>query len=214
MKSPPPPRKRARQIRSIRSENAIVAAAEAVLAREGWFALTMNAVATEADVSVGGIYRQFPSKEDLLRVIKDAVLGRGDETYQEMMTQKPKSLSAAIDRYLDGRIAWLREHGLIFRRILQAPMVDPANGERARRSFELGLRAFRYLVGGFRSEMGHKDPELAIETAYFLANAALTRRVQSFPTDVIVEHIDWGVLREELKTVLLNYLRNDRPQRR
>src|SRR5262245_22594239 len=71
------------QNRSLRSLEKVLAAAEVVLGREGWSAFTINAVAAEAGVSVGGIYRRFASKEHLLRAIKDRVLDRADHDHKE-----------------------------------------------------------------------------------------------------------------------------------
>ena len=57
------------QQRSQRSVQKLLAGAEAVLARDGWAAFTINSVAAETGVSVGGIYRRFTNKEQLLRAM-------------------------------------------------------------------------------------------------------------------------------------------------
>src|SRR5262249_52608727 len=68
----------AKQVRSQRNLERIVNAAETVLSRDGWEVFTMKAVADEAGASIGGIYRRFANKEQLLRAIKDNVLTRAD----------------------------------------------------------------------------------------------------------------------------------------
>jgi AcrR family transcriptional regulator len=60
------PRKRPRQGRSTATVEAIVEAAARILERSGPDALTTNAVAERAGVSVGSLYPYFPAKEAIL----------------------------------------------------------------------------------------------------------------------------------------------------
>ena len=66
------------QERSTRVLLKVLEAAETILRRDGAEGLTMPAVALEAGVSVGGIYRRFQTKQDLLRAIKDRHLARSE----------------------------------------------------------------------------------------------------------------------------------------
>src|SRR5262245_5338406 len=110
----------AKQERSQRNLERIVAAAETVLSRDGWEAFTMNAVADEADASVGGIYRRFASKEQLLRAIKDNVLTRADAMHKDIGTYLAKDLHDAIRHYARARIESLRSYADILKKILDA----------------------------------------------------------------------------------------------
>ena len=60
------PRKRARQSRSQATVAAIVEAAARILADGGLGAVTTNAVAKRAGVSVGSLYQYFPNREAIL----------------------------------------------------------------------------------------------------------------------------------------------------
>ncbi|NKJ41623.1 MULTISPECIES: TetR/AcrR family transcriptional regulator [unclassified Novosphingobium] len=67
--SPPPrqvPRKLPRQARAVETVAAIVEAAARILEQGGIAALTTNAVAARAGVSVGSLYQYFPGKEALV----------------------------------------------------------------------------------------------------------------------------------------------------
>ncbi len=77
--------------RALQSRDKVLRAARAVVAVEGITGLSMAAVASEAGVAVGSLYRHFPSKTDLvtellrstceheLSVLRAIAAGRGDE---------------------------------------------------------------------------------------------------------------------------------------
>src|SRR5262245_41623543 len=197
----------AKQERSQRNLERIVAAAETVLSRDGWEAFTMKAVADEADASVGGIYRRFANKEQLLRAIKDNVLTRADALHRSLTSYKAKDLSDAVGHYSRYRIDALTSYADILKKILDAQQGDPVMQNRGRQSVQLGLRMFRSTVAPFRSEIKHADPELAIELAFYVFNAAVLRKMQGYATDTLFEHLDWEVLKKELAQVVLRYLR-------
>jgi AcrR family transcriptional regulator len=196
------------QARSQLSLNKLIAAAEHVLGRDGWQAFTMNAVAAEAGVSIGGIYRRFASKEDLLRAIKDNVLARADDTQRVIVeTSRAKDLDGALAHYVHNRIASLRDYSGVMRQIFEGQNRDPVMEERGRKSVNVGMRTFRSVLSPFRNEINHRDPELAIETAFFVMNATFMRRVRTPSSDLSFDHIDWSVLEAELLAMLALYLK-------
>ncbi|HVY87577.1 MAG TPA: helix-turn-helix domain-containing protein [Hyphomonadaceae bacterium] len=205
----------AKQQRSQRSLERLVEAAEIVLGRDGWGAFTMNSVAAEAGVSIGGIYRRFASKEQLLRAIKDNVLARADADQKKIAdTSKAANLSEALDHYVMKRIDSLRGYSGIMRQIFEGQLNDPVMEERGRRSINHGMRVFRSVLSPFRDEIAHDDPELAIETAFFVMNATFMRRVRTPTSDLGFDHIDWDVLQAELLSMLGVYLSQGRAVKR
>jgi AcrR family transcriptional regulator len=200
-----------KQRRSEDSLKRVLAAAEAVLGRDGWHAFTMNSVATEAGVSIGGIYRRFASKEQLLRAIKEQVLARADTDQKRIVdTAKTADLSGAIAHYVINRISSLREYSGLMRQIFEGQNNDPVMEERGRRSISVGMRAFRSILSPHREEIRHADPELAIDTAFFVMNSAFMRRVRAPISDMGLEHVDWDVLEAELLVMLTGYLQDSR----
>lgn len=73
----PASRDRPRRVRSSVSADEIMLAAEHV-AREGFDALTMRAVATQMGASPMALYRYFSTKDELIDAMLDRVLGRID----------------------------------------------------------------------------------------------------------------------------------------
>ena len=75
----------------------LVAAAQAVLIRDGVGRLTMRAVAAEAGVLLGTVTYVFPSKEMLLRaVIEDVVAGIAEVLKSSLATATGRGLEHAI----------------------------------------------------------------------------------------------------------------------
>ena len=56
-----------------RTRKRVLASARRVLARDGYVALKMTDVASEAGVSLGALYRYFGNKEDLFRALVDGI---------------------------------------------------------------------------------------------------------------------------------------------
>ena len=63
------PRKRPRQARSRALVEAILDAAAHILAQHGREALTTNAVAVKAGVSVGSLYQYFPNRDAIIAAV-------------------------------------------------------------------------------------------------------------------------------------------------
>lgn len=199
--------KPAKQERSLRSLERLLGAAETVLARDGWDAFTMNAVAVEAGASVGGIYRRFPSKEHLLRAIKDNALSRADAKYKTLLDYKAASLDDAVAHYVKFRIEVLLSYAGLLRKILDAQGGDQLMQDRGRQSATMSLRVFRSMLAPFRSEFGHAKPDIAVDVAFFTLHAVVIRRVQELSHDTAFEHTDWPTLEAELTHMLVSYLR-------
>jgi AcrR family transcriptional regulator len=65
------PRKRPLQARSKQTVDAILSATSRILVKRGFDALTTNAVAEAAGVSIGSLYQYFPNKEALVGALLD-----------------------------------------------------------------------------------------------------------------------------------------------
>jgi AcrR family transcriptional regulator len=196
------------QERSLRNLERILSAAETVLSRDGWQSFTMKAVAEEAEASVGGLYRRFASKEQLLRAIKDNVLTRADAMHEGIAAHRAKDLSDALSHYARARIDALVTYADILRKILDAqPRADEVMETRGRQSVQLGFRTFRAVVAPFQAEITHPDRELAVEFAFYAFNAAVLRKMHAYPSESVFEQLDWEAMKSEGTTLLVRYLR-------
>ena len=99
--APPPlsPRKTPRQARSKATVHAILEAAARILETQGADAVTTNAVADRAGVSVGSLYQYFPSKEAIFaELIRQMRAQMRDDIFRAMDFVVGKSLSFAMAR--------------------------------------------------------------------------------------------------------------------
>lgn len=96
------PRKAPRQSRSLGTVKAILDATARILVERGFAAVTTNAVAERAGVSVGSLYQYFPNKDALVT----ALHARHGE---QMMAVIQRVLTKAMDATLDDALAGLIE---------------------------------------------------------------------------------------------------------
>lgn len=96
------PRKAPRQSRSLATVKAILDATARILVERGFAAVTTNAVAERAGVSVGSLYQYFPNKDALIT----ALHARHGE---QMMAVIQRALTKAMDGTLDDALSGLIE---------------------------------------------------------------------------------------------------------
>ncbi|MFC0004689.1 TetR/AcrR family transcriptional regulator [Micromonospora siamensis] len=79
----------------------ILDAARRCFLRDGFHHTSMQDVIAEAGLSVGAVYRYFPSKNDLITEIARSAIGGADEVFAELSRHDPPlPLVEALDRAL------------------------------------------------------------------------------------------------------------------
>jgi AcrR family transcriptional regulator len=138
----------------------IVAAAHALIAKGGYRAASVAAVARKAGVATGSVYRHFPSKADLFA----EVFRRASQREVDAMARAAKGDGPVPQRLAAGVELWARR-ALKGRRLawaLLAEPVDPAvETERLqfRRAYRDGMAAL-IREGIERKELPDQDPDL------------------------------------------------------
>jgi AcrR family transcriptional regulator len=80
----------------------ILDAARRCFLRDGFHHTSMQDVIAEAGLSVGAVYRYFPSKNDLITSIAEEAIGGADELFADLTTREPPlPLIEALERALD-----------------------------------------------------------------------------------------------------------------
>ena len=195
------------QARSTRFLMRVLEAAERILRRDGAEGLTMPAVALEAGVSVGGIYRRFQAKQDLLRAIKDRHLARSEQVMATAMEGELHSLDEVVQVFLTTLI---RDSGAspgsesLFGVILESPCDDAVMRARGQVSAERQRESFAEAMRPFRDQITHPDPELAIDMAFLVAISVFMRQVKMDRR--AGSPISWTDLRRELARAMAAYL--------
>jgi AcrR family transcriptional regulator len=76
-------------LRSKRTRDAAVAAALAIVTREGAAKLTIDAIARESGVSKGGVLHHFRTKEAVLKALFEHQIDKGTALYQSLLESMP-----------------------------------------------------------------------------------------------------------------------------
>lgn len=193
------------QERSTRFLMRVLEAAERILRRDGAEGLTMPAVALEAGVSVGGIYRRFQTKQDLLRAIKDRLLTRSEQAMASAMAGELGSLAAVVEAFLSTLIKDAAPGAeSLFGVIMEAQGQDPVMKARGHASEARQRESFGRAIRPFLGEISHPDPDAAIDMAFSMAIAVLMRRVKGHGRGGTP--MSWADLRRELSRAMIAYL--------
>ncbi|MFC7480194.1 TetR/AcrR family transcriptional regulator [Luedemannella flava] len=80
----------------------ILDAARACFLHNGFHATSMNDVVREAGLSIGAVYRYFPSKNDLIMALAEQVIGQIMAGFDEIVaTEPPLPLQDAVGRAVE-----------------------------------------------------------------------------------------------------------------
>jgi AcrR family transcriptional regulator len=133
-----------RQERSRQTRDRLLDAAEAVLARDGLEGATVPAIAAEAGVAVGSVYRRFPDKDGLFRGVYERFFTRGAETNRAGLTAGAfRGKGAAV--VIAHMVAGYRDHRALLRALL---LYEHAHADIAFRRHAARLRAEAFRMIG------------------------------------------------------------------
>ena len=182
--------RRGQQVRSHRTQDAILDAAEELFARRGVETTAVTDVAAASGRSIGSIYHHFTNKETLVAAVVDRLL---DDLETSVATAIDPSRWQGQDirgvalAYV-GNSLRLDERRPGFKRIIvEVSLVDAATRERyhrLRRRLDDGITA---LLLERRTEIGHPEPELAARFCVDQLTAMLTARLDSEMTPTQLE---------------------------
>jgi AcrR family transcriptional regulator len=101
----PKPRKLPRNDRSAAAYEAILIAAERVLAEHDVAGLTTNRIAEVAGVSIGSLYQYFPHKEAIAAVLIDRYVARFMGAATEIIARNPSTDPISLVNAIGGAVA-------------------------------------------------------------------------------------------------------------
>ena len=187
----------------------ILEAAEQVLQRDGMSGFTIRAVAAKAEVSVGGIYRRFEDREELLTAIHSRAIERLELRVTAALSDPSiDCLAGLVATFVDAVAATFRDEAHLFSIAWGTKGV--AAFERAVRGQEHLHRAFAAAALRYRADILRPDPDFAIRTAMQLVLATLIRRA-AFGQRFGVEAQSWPVLCAEIAVAAKVYLTSALP---
>lgn len=112
------------QARSRASLQKVLASAEHVLASGGMDEFTLAAVAEQAGMSVGAIYRRFSGKDQLLYAVKDQLLGRLEACVGEALCSSTAELREIVSAFTHALAETFSSHDRVFPELLDGQRAD------------------------------------------------------------------------------------------
>ncbi|MBR8319230.1 MULTISPECIES: TetR/AcrR family transcriptional regulator [Burkholderia cepacia complex] len=152
--------------RSQATRERVIAAAIALLHKEGYSGATTLAIRREADVSMGALQHQFPTKAELMAAVQERLTGDRFAQFERASRSATTPLER-IDRMLD--VAGALIGTPLFAASMEIQLARRADKEldeavtRILKPFEQGFRALmRDVVAGFDRETALKVTQLQL----------------------------------------------------
>lgn len=192
-----------KQARSVRYLERVVEAASELVNKSGIDALTMTALTQGADLSVGGIYRYFTTKIELLRFVKDYFLSQFELEVKEAFEAETASIADVVDILFDLHITRMEGKENFWRFIINPPDADPVMIERGREAIRKIESVFCEAGLRHQDKMQRKNPEAVLRNAYHFAFSILTLRLRYSTAS---SAFAWRNLRVEGTRAIIAYL--------
>src|SRR5579875_474150 len=169
------------QARSRKALQKVLAAAQDVLAADGFDEFTMTAVAERAGVSVGAIYRRFDGREQLLAAVKDRLLGQLEEDLAGRLRTADPSLEGVVDAFATAIADAFAAGGQVWPDLLRSP-AKSAMEERGWRALESVRHLFEQAAGRYRGDVRRPDPAAALAAVERMMTGALIHQASMKPS--------------------------------
>lgn len=201
-----------RQGRSLASFRRMLDATKALMLERGSEDFTLQDVSERGNVSIGSIYLRFESKDRLLHAVIAEELKQVVEKERDLIAEilaQSSSLTDFLPRYIDGYSNFLASHAQLLGTIMQRAAIDPEvsepGKETAQRSADLSAQA----IMTFRDEIRSENPELRAHTVFRIIFATAARQFGLGSTAESADDHIWSILKTELSTMALAYLRHE-----
>jgi AcrR family transcriptional regulator len=178
----------------------VLGAAESVLAAKGFDDFTMTAVAEEADVSIGAIYRRFEGRDQLLDAVWNQLLSRMQEDLAAALDAAEPSLSGVVHALIRASVADL-ENNKAFP-YLYGPSL--ALTTRVHDAIATRRRLFLQAVEPYLGEVRQPDPKVAVVVVQQMVTGSCVHRASQGPG--VEDGLTWDVFAEQLEKLALDYL--------
>jgi AcrR family transcriptional regulator len=188
------------QDRSRRALQRVLGAAESVLAAKGFDDFTMTAVAEQADVSIGAIYRRFEGKDQLLDAVWDQLLSRMQEDLASALTGAEPSVAGVVRALVRASVADLSNNKAF--PYLYSPSL--ALTTRVHDAIGTRRRLFLEAIEPHLVEVRRPDPRVAVVVVQQMVTGSCVHRASQGPG--VEDGLSWDQFAEQLEELALSYL--------
>lgn len=191
------------QARSRAALRRLLASAEEVLVSDGLDEFTIARVAEHAGVSVGGVYRRFASKEQLIEAVKQGLMEKLEQAMGEALEEARPSLGGVVEAFIAALSDFLNECGPIIPALLAGARSVEAPEEGLRTVMTL-QRRFLDAAAAHQDEICHADPVAALKIAYRSVIGAGAHRAAISPW--LPDDVTWDEWARETTDMIAAYL--------
>jgi len=199
------------QNRSVHSMARMLDAAEAIFAKGGDNALTVEAVIKLAKTSVGSFYNRFGDREGLLKAMHERFLLRigGAVHVAAAAAGKEKTMKSALEVFISYVFNATNEYRNSARFFVLHRSDDPNLRAQGVRANAVVAGIFTMLVLSHRDEIVHANPATAADVAWRMLFAALVQQMMFDNQEVSGEKLPIPALVHEIACCLAAYLKAD-----
>ena len=173
------------QSRSQRTQSALMDAAEELIAEQGVDATTLADIATRAGSSVGAIYHHFRDKSAIQYAVFERFVEEAEATTLDAVSPERwdgAEIADIVHGYVSYSVQSNAERPSVKRAALAIARTDTEFAARFTKLSAILDQGLRELLLARRSEIGHHQPELAIDYSIHLLAAVLRARLEH-PSD-------------------------------
>ena len=197
-----------KQARSQETLRRLLEAAEALIETKGFRDMSIADVAKAAHSSVGGFYRRFKDKDELLLALHERFaqeLGARMNELEAEVVQAP-TLAQMVRLCVHEMVRVFHARRALFAAFTSRFAENPEMLKRGLAVRNEVLRRFVHLVLTHRSEIGHPEPDLAVDLAAQMMFALMDQLVVWGSLKAGGEALDEARIAAELERSFLAYL--------
>ncbi len=192
-----------RQARSRAALQRLLASAEHVLINDGPEELTIARVAEHAGVSVGGVYRRFAGKEQLIDAVKQALVERLEQSAAAALENAEPSLEGVVNALATALSETLNEIARLIPAILAGGRTADPPEEGLRTLISLQRRFFD-AAAPYRGQIRHPNPDAALDMTFRTVIGAAAHRAATSPW--LPDDLTWQQWAGEIADMTAAYL--------
>jgi len=160
------------QARSEKTLNAILDAAEELIADKGFDAASVDAISKRAGVTIGALYGRFESKEALLAGLLERCLKEQSAVFDaltERISQEKPPFSRALEMAMEALICVYREEATLIKALVNITAVRTDIKQQLVAHNKLVSRRMHKAFAMYAKEIKHPKPSLALAFGHYAA---------------------------------------------
>ncbi|HLH67356.1 MAG TPA: TetR/AcrR family transcriptional regulator [Solirubrobacteraceae bacterium] len=196
------------QRRSQKSLERVLQAGLELLQQEGFEGFTLQEVSRRAGVSIGSIYARVPSREALIMAIYERAMAWSEEREPLERTAGREDLSPRerLEAIVIQEAETMLSHADILRVFMRQAPMNPDIWRRGAEKSQESYEAFRRAILSHRGDLGHPEPELAIDVAWRMLYCTIARRITHGPRFESARAVSDRRLVREIARAIADYL--------